>query len=121
VVICALVLCHVAKLDDAIAELVRVVRPGGSVIVTDFHPAALAYGWRTAFYTPEANVHIENSVHTRQSYIDAFESAGIRNMRVWDIAVDGSDYGTVSQAAIEANGMPPLCLVVCGEKPKGSA
>jgi SAM-dependent methyltransferase len=37
-VICALALTHLKTLDRAIAEITRVVQPGGFVILSDFHP-----------------------------------------------------------------------------------
>ncbi len=39
-VICALALCHVQNLRGAIGEFARVLRPGGAVIISDFHPIA---------------------------------------------------------------------------------
>lgn len=37
-VLCCLVLEHMPDLDASIAELARICRPGGSVIITDLHP-----------------------------------------------------------------------------------
>src|SRR5258708_5145646 len=49
VALCALSLGHITPLESAITELVRIVRPGGHLIVTDFHPGALAHGWKRTF------------------------------------------------------------------------
>src|SRR5262249_25490736 len=48
-VLCALSLGHISPIEAALAELARIVRPGGRVIVTDFHPGALAHGWKRTF------------------------------------------------------------------------
>ena len=47
---CALVLCHVPDIRAAVRECARLVRPGGHLLLTDFHPAAIAWGWRTGIY-----------------------------------------------------------------------
>ena len=41
---CALALTHVPDLGPAIAEIARVVRPGGRVVLSDVHPIAVATG-----------------------------------------------------------------------------
>lgn len=40
-VVCAMALCHLPQLEPAVAELSRVLRPGGHLLVSDFHPAAV--------------------------------------------------------------------------------
>src|SRR5262245_30119055 len=48
--ICALMLCHVASLTQAMTEFFRVLQPGGFLLLTDFHPAAvLSLGWRSSY------------------------------------------------------------------------
>ena len=44
--ICSMMLAYAL---DAFPELVRVVRPGGSIFVTDLHPEAVARGWTRGF------------------------------------------------------------------------
>ena len=46
---CRLVVGYVPDLAAAYAELARVCRPGGSVLVTDLHPDAAAAGHRRSF------------------------------------------------------------------------
>ncbi|QUH02923.1 class I SAM-dependent methyltransferase [Saccharopolyspora erythraea] len=43
-VVCALALTHVADLTTVLAEFARVLRPGGSVVIADVHPEAVARG-----------------------------------------------------------------------------
>ncbi len=45
---CALALTHVPDLGPAIAEIARVVRPGGRVVLSDVHPIAVATGAQAA-------------------------------------------------------------------------
>jgi SAM-dependent methyltransferase len=49
VVIAALVLSYLADPARALREFARVLRPGGALIASDLHPAAVARGWRRRF------------------------------------------------------------------------
>ncbi len=55
---------------ECFAELVRITRPGGTLIVTDVHPDAIARGWRRTFCAegetiepPHHNYRIEQLTH----------------------------------------------------------
>ncbi len=114
--ICALALCHVPDITGAGAECARIVRPGGHLVLTDFHPAAVAFGWRTAFDTPGATYILPNMPHTRADYLDAPTQAGCQVREMRDIALGGEPYGDVSEAAIREKGMPPFCLVILAQR-----
>jgi malonyl-CoA O-methyltransferase len=45
-VICALTLGHLLQPAAALREFARILEPGGQLLMTDFHPDALAAGWR---------------------------------------------------------------------------
>lgn len=113
----ALMLNHVEDLNVAMSECARVVRPGGTLIFTAFHPAAVLYfGWGAWFETPDRWYNIFTAQHTREDYIDAFEQAGCELNEVYDVASGGSDYGDVSKEAVLAKGTPPRCLILVGKK-----
>jgi malonyl-CoA O-methyltransferase len=79
VVWCRLVVGHVRELDDAYAELARVCRPGGAVVVTDFHPAAVAAGHARSFRDPRSGAErtIEHHVHQPEAQAAAAARAGL--------------------------------------------
>ena len=78
VVWCRLVIGHVAELVEAYAELGRVCAPGGTLIVTDFHPDAVAAGHRRTFRDGTGVVReIEHHVHTRDAHAHAAATAGL--------------------------------------------
>jgi malonyl-CoA O-methyltransferase len=67
---CRLVIGHVPVLDRVYAELARVCSPGGTIIVTDFHPAAAAAGHRRTFRDRTGTVHeIAHYVHTVDDHL----------------------------------------------------
>jgi ubiquinone/menaquinone biosynthesis C-methylase UbiE len=115
-VTCGLMLCHLPDLRAAIAECARVVRPGGRLLLSDFHPATSTFGWRADFINSDAIYLLPTTANTRQDYLDAVTAAGCRILDVRDIALDGSPYGDATPAAVAARGVPPLCLVILAEK-----
>ncbi len=113
---CGLMLCHLPDLRRAITECVRVVRPGGRLLLTDFHPATSSFGWRTDHVTPDGVLLLPNTPNTRSDYLDALTESGCALLEAHDIALNGTPYGDISDAAMKRKGMPPLCLVVYAQK-----
>lgn len=81
VVWCRLALGHVPDLVAPYRELARVCRAGGSVVVTDFHPAAAVAGHRRTFRDSNGVVHeIEHYVHTLNEHERAADTAGLNTV-----------------------------------------
>ena len=82
VVCCGLALTHVQLLDPAIAELSRVLRDGGRLLVSDIHPVAVATGSHAFFRYPDGSRGVvRNELHWHGEYLDAFTAAGLRVRR----------------------------------------
>ena len=78
VVWCRLVVGHLADPAAAYAELARVCRPGGTVIVTDFHADAVAAGHRRTFRDEAGIVHeVEHHVHPPDAQVAFAAAAGL--------------------------------------------
>jgi ubiquinone/menaquinone biosynthesis C-methylase UbiE len=77
VAICALSLGHMTPIDSAIAELARIVRPGGHLIVTDFHPTALERGWKRTFRNNGRLYEVETHPYTKARLIECAREAGL--------------------------------------------
>ena len=78
VVWCRLVIGHIRELDATYAELARVCRAGGTVVVTDFHSDAVAAGHRRTFRDADGETHeIEHWVHDDAAHRSAAARAGL--------------------------------------------
>lgn len=77
--VCALALSHLVDLGPPVAELARVLRPGGRLIVSNPHPFATAIlGWRAVFLDSDGNRSmIPEYPHLHSDYITAFSDAGL--------------------------------------------
>ncbi|HEY9225803.1 MAG TPA: class I SAM-dependent methyltransferase, partial [Gemmatimonadaceae bacterium] len=78
VVWCRLVIGHVADLGTAYAELGRVCRVGGAVVVTDMSAEAIAAGHRRTFRENDGTVReVEHFVHSAEAQCAAAGGAGL--------------------------------------------
>lgn len=79
VVWCRLVIGHIRELDATYAELARVCRAGGTVVISDFHPDAVAAGHRRTFRDANGETHeIEHWVHDEAAHGAAAIRARLR-------------------------------------------
>ena len=77
-VTCTLALTHVTDLHGPILDLGRVVRPGGSLILSDMHPLAVATGAQAFFIRPDGTRGLaRNHVHWHSAYVESFRGAGL--------------------------------------------
>jgi ubiquinone/menaquinone biosynthesis C-methylase UbiE len=59
-----LTIAHIQNPEEALKEWYRVLKPGGSLIITDYHPAALIKGARRTFQYAQETIAIRNYVHS---------------------------------------------------------
>jgi ubiquinone/menaquinone biosynthesis C-methylase UbiE len=63
-VISTLTIAHIKNADEALQEWNRILKPGGLVIITDYHPTALQRGGKRTFKHDEKTISIVNHVHS---------------------------------------------------------
>ena len=79
VAVCALALMHLPDLRPAIAELARVVRPGGRLVLSDLHPTTLTLGGGALFQGADgAFGRVSGWVHRHEDYVAAFTATGLQ-------------------------------------------
>lgn len=76
--VCALALTHLPELGPAIAELARVVRPGGRLVLSAMHPLLSALGGDALFSRSDGSpAFVREATHLHGSWLDAFSGAGL--------------------------------------------
>lgn len=120
VVWCRLVLGHLPAIAEAYAELARVADTGATIIVSDFHPAAVEAGHRRSFRVGAERFELEHHVHRPEDHIEAGRSArlGVREIR--DAAI-GSDVRSFYESAGRLDAYPdhfglPVVLAISFRK-----
>ena len=98
VVWCRLVLGHLPAIDQAYRELARVAEHGATLIVTDFHPAAVAAGHCRSFRVGGEILQLEHYVHADEDHIEAAQEAGFTIDEIRDAAI-GNDVRPFYQSA----------------------
>jgi ubiquinone/menaquinone biosynthesis C-methylase UbiE len=76
--VCSLALTHLDDPAPAIAELARVVRPGGRVVISDVHPMWIALGAQAGYRVADKPAgFVVNHPHWTGVYLRAFREAGL--------------------------------------------
>ncbi|MFF1690632.1 class I SAM-dependent methyltransferase [Streptomyces sp. NPDC058254] len=77
--VCSLAMTHLPELTAGVAELARVVRPGGRIVVSDMHPFVIALQGQCVFVRGSNELaFVRNHVHLPSRYLEAFGRAGLR-------------------------------------------
>lgn len=75
---CGLAVGHEKNLNRTLAEISRVLRPGGVVIYSDFHPFGTLSGWQRSFTTANGDTfNLEHYLHLYSDHLRACQAAGL--------------------------------------------
>jgi ubiquinone/menaquinone biosynthesis C-methylase UbiE len=101
--VCALALCHLEDPTSGVGEIARVLKPGGSLVVSDPHPFGAIEGPQ-AFYggiVPGKPIQwVRNHHHLTSTWLRAFRAAGLTVVDCQEVLLD--------EAAVKTN---PTALV----------
>ena len=70
IIISTLMVAHIKKIELALEEWNRILKSGGFVLITDFHPQMLSEGGKRSFKEGNKTVFIRNYVHLTQKIKD---------------------------------------------------
>ncbi len=75
---CGLAIGHEINLKRTLAEISRVLRLGGTVVYSDFHPFGTLSGWRRSFTTAKGETfNLEHYLHLYSDHLHACQSVGL--------------------------------------------
>jgi len=63
IIVSTLALAHIEDIEEAFKEWTHVLKPGGQILITDYHPDALSKGGNRTFVHNGKLVAIKNNVH----------------------------------------------------------
>ncbi len=78
IAMCSFSVGYVGHPDQLMRELRRVVRIGGTILISDLHPMAQRRGWRRSFRCGPRVLEIESHPYTVERLIGAGRCAGLR-------------------------------------------
>jgi ubiquinone/menaquinone biosynthesis C-methylase UbiE len=88
-VVCALALSHCEDIAPPVSELARVLRPGGQLVISDFHPFQLLLGGNAFFLDGKGRAgFVRSFAHTYDEYLAAFTAAGLQATRCLEPRMD---------------------------------
>ncbi len=78
VAVCGLALSHLADVRPGVAELARVLKPGGRLVISVLHPFQAHLGWQAPFTDSDGRRRFAREhAHTHAQYLSAFRSVGL--------------------------------------------
>lgn len=95
--VCALALTHSLELGPPIAELCRVLRPGGRLILSDLHPAMSLLGGTGFFIGADGSAgNVQSFHHPHGRYLAAFREADLEVMDCVEPPLEEEDLAALS-------------------------
>jgi ubiquinone/menaquinone biosynthesis C-methylase UbiE len=89
-VLSTLTVAHIPNLDIALREWHRVLKPGGNMVITDYHPRALARGGQRTFREGDQTIAIRNYIHTLTEIGNIAETLDLRMQEQVERKIDHS-------------------------------
>ncbi|GGY23107.1 biotin synthase [Rhodanobacter panaciterrae] len=89
--VCGLVVGHLENLQQALAELRRVTRPGGILLCSDVHPIGHALGWLRDFKSGNQRYAVRHTQHLYSDWHAACAALGLQIEQVLEPMLDPVD------------------------------
>jgi malonyl-CoA O-methyltransferase len=86
--ICGLTIGHLEALQPALGELQRVTRPGGTILISDFHPIGEQLGWRREFRVGAQRYAVRHTARQLHEWQQACSRLGLQISSVVEPRLD---------------------------------
>jgi ubiquinone/menaquinone biosynthesis C-methylase UbiE len=93
IVVSTLTVAHIPSIEAALKEWNRVLQPGADILITDYHPEALAKGGKRTFRHAGKTVSVKNHVHTIDRLRHITQQIGWREAYFTERVIDDSVKG----------------------------
>lgn len=108
--LCSLVSEHLTRLKTLFQEAHAVLRGGGRLVFSAFHPEVARAGVEANFERDGVEYRLGAETHTVEDYLDQINDAGFSNLR-WRAYAPDADFAEEVPAAAKYIGRPLLLLV----------
>jgi len=88
VIVSTLTVAHIEDIDEAMQAWSRLLKSGGEIIITDFHPHTLAFGGKRTFKHNNSVMAVRNYVHPIYTIKDALSRSNFELLIQEEIKVD---------------------------------
>ena len=89
-VLSTLTIAHIPDLPAALSEWNRVLKPGGDMLITDYHPTALAKGGQRTFREGERLIAVRNHIYPIPRLISITHQLGLTEVTLTERKIDDS-------------------------------
>ncbi len=89
--VCGLVIGHLESLEQPLAELRRVTRPGGRLLCSDVHPIGHALGWVRDFRSGGQRYAVQHTQHLYSHWHASCAALGLAIEQVLEPMLDPAD------------------------------
>lgn len=104
---CSMMISHLEDLQPVVTEFSRVCKPGGRLLISEFHPIGHLVGWNRSFVEQtngkNSEVRIRYFRHLHEDYFRAFKMANLEIEELREPRLDDSvkDYFEVSSKRLK--------------------
>ena len=88
IILSTLTIAHIENIEQALAEWDRVLKPGGHIIITDYHPDSLQKGGKRTFAHKGKTVSVKNYIHSIEKLEKITGQLKWQTMRLMERRVD---------------------------------